>query len=373
MLIDYGKRAYLKMSELEKRIEKIEKEIEKSTYNTLVFDLSSPENAINFYKGVKFLAKGDNQLKGELIITINSSANANYQIKLNGAVVKIGKISGSENVISFDLAVYDGENLIELDFSSSVAFSFSVLKITLIGQIEYLSQKRKLSLASTTFSDYIIYQNGNFATLYNYSLSSLVKVFDYDDVLDVSLLGYVNEILYIGIVNKENILTLETLSLGGDVYKDGVVLSKNVSSVCGYASGNGVKIVFSKAGEVMQGDYVLGDAFTYQKTGRRGAFVTADADVYGAYVIYGDYKPCKLVDYTATYVLEKGDNYHIAKLNENYIIRYAKEERLYKQEINGVTVNPIKLSACNEIIRLYDGKYIKRVRDVLTIGKEENV
>lgn len=373
MLIDYGKMAYVKINELNKRIEKLEKQVNKSTYNTLVFDLTPPEKGYAFDKVIKFLSNGDGVVKGELTVSIPESASVTYQIIFQNKTVKMGSVTAIESVITFELSANDGENEVDLKFSSTEDLKFDGLKVTLGGQVEYLSQKRKLSLSTTTFSDYIIYLNADVATLYEYSLGSLVKVCDYFNVLDVSLLGYANQQLYVAVISEENELSFETISSDGERVKNPNVTIKNVSSIYGYVSDSGINVVFSKAGNILVGEYGYDGTFNYQKTGRRGAFVTGDSDVLGVYIIYGEYKPTKLVDYSATYVLEKGENYHVAVFNDEIVVRFNYGGRLYKQTLNGGLSKPVKLSACDEIIRLYDGKYVKRVRDVLTVGKEEDV
>lgn len=373
VLIDYGKMAYIKINQLEKRIETLEKDLAKSVYNTLFFDFTTPEKLTNFDKSVKFISNGDTAVKVEILISIPSSTRLQYQVKHNESLIKSGYCQSLESVITFDLGAHNGENTLELIISSQVELEFNYLKLTLGGQIDYHSQKRKLSLSTTTYSDYVAYQNGDFATVYSYYSGSLVNVLEYSGILDISLLGFDGNKLYIGLVNENNELKIETLTERGERYASGQTLAKNVSSVCGYLNENGVSVVFSKAGEIMLGNYQIGSEFAYEKTGRRGLLVSADSDVLGAYVVHGDYRPTKLVDGFATYVLEKGENYHITKTYGGYAIRYGAGGRLYKQEINGGVLNPVKLSTYDEIIRLCDGKYIKRVRDVLTVGKEENV
>ncbi len=372
MVIDYGKRAYIKLSELEKRLASLEKKLEKSAYTTLFFDLTAGESASSFIKNLKFLSKGDSVVKAELFITLNSLVYLNYQVKLNGKLIKSGTTSTLESVIAFDVGAIDGENSLEIMLSSSANFKFDNLKLTLGGQVEYYLQKRKLSLSTTTYSDYIIYQNGNLATLFYYEDGNLSKMLELSEIFDVSLLGFDGIKLYVGVVNKVNELKIETIDVYGE-RESSIALDKNVSSVCGYLNENGVTVIYSKAGDILMANYRSNGSFFSEKTGRRGALVTCDSDTYQVYVVYGDYKPTKLVDYYATYVLDKGENYHVIKTDGGYIVRYALDGRLYEQEVTSVTKKPTMLSSCDEMVRLNDGKYLKRVRDVLTVGKEEDV
>lgn len=371
MLIDYGKRAYIKLGELEKRIVQLENQIKKTAYNTLFFDLTTPEIITKLNKSVKFLSNGDSLVKGEVFLGVPQGAFVNYQISCKGLVIKYGKTSSLENIITFDFAVEDGINSLDFTFYSSVEFEFNSIKITLGGQIDYYNQKRKLSLATTGYSDYIIYQYGDSATLYDYGLDGLVKVTEFNGVYDISLLGFSNEKLYVAVIDDKNALTIQTLDISKDTISKSSVLSKNVSSVCGYISQDRVKVIFSKTGEIMVGEYSFNQTFSFEKSGRRGDKVTADSSVIDAYVIYGDYKPTKFVEYFATYVLNKGENYHVIKDGDAYLIYYGLDGWLYKQTVNGNVSKPIKLSACDEILKLHDGKYIKRVRDVLTVENED--
>ncbi|MBQ3234804.1 MAG: hypothetical protein IJA97_01425 [Clostridia bacterium] len=71
-----------------------------------------------------------------------------------------------------------------------------------------------------------------------------------------------------------------------------------------------------------------------------------------------------------TYVINKGKSYHVNKLDDGYEITYSLDGVLYSQVVNGEVNAPVKVGLYDERVKLFDGKYLNRVRGTLTISEE---
>ncbi len=70
-------------------------------------------------------------------------------------------------------------------------------------------------------------------------------------------------------------------------------------------------------------------------------------------------------------VFLNGKNFHIEKADEKLIIYYENNGNCYTVEVlNDEISQPIKIGEFEEIIKLNDGRYVKRVNDLIVISKE---
>ncbi len=368
MELDYGKRAYIKVLELEKKLEDLIKESERDKIKTLTFDLSVPETKATFNRTLKFIATDDCVASVSIKLTAPESVPIFYEILRNSEVVKTGKTEVSETFIAFDLGVFSGENVVDVSLMAGVPFPLDELSVTVQGKVNYLTSKRRLSCVDVGGENYIVYLNENTYTLYSYAGGNLVEKYR-TNVYDACILGYINGELYIGSISLDYGLkiTIYRTSTGSSLTTKALV--NGVSSVCGYQSGETAVIVYVKTGVVYKGTYERASGYSEQPTYRRGSSVFADPNVDGAYVILDGYKPTKfIVNNVGTFVINKGDNYHIEKSNDCYKITYSSDGKLISQTVYDKVSNPIKLSFLDEEIKLFDGKTLMRVRDKLTIG-----
>ena len=66
--------------------------------------------------------------------------------------------------------------------------------------------------------------------------------------------------------------------------------------------------------------------------------------------------------------IEKANNYHINKSENGYFITYNDGSKLYEIQIkNDSIVKKVVKDFCDELLPLYDGKILKRVRDIITV------
>lgn len=72
----------------------------------------------------------------------------------------------------------------------------------------------------------------------------------------------------------------------------------------------------------------------------------------------------------ATYVIEKGENYHFVKTENGYEITYSNENKLFSQEITNLPNTPKSIDFFDEKITLYDGKKLTRIKDLISFSEE---
>ncbi len=70
----------------------------------------------------------------------------------------------------------------------------------------------------------------------------------------------------------------------------------------------------------------------------------------------------------STYVINKGENYHVKRHFDGYEIIMSSDGKLLSQTVHDKVGDLLKLEFCDEEVTLFDGKILKRVRDKLTIG-----
>ena len=294
MDLDYGKRAYIKVLELEKRLENYIKNNDEQKEKSLTYDLSLPETRAVFVRRLKFMANADGIVKVSATLISPEDVPLIYEIYRNGELVKSGKTDTTETLITFDVGAFEGENELEFSISAGLPFVLDGFKLTVQGKVDYLECKRRISTIAVGESNYVLYLNGNSYTLYYYAGESLVQKY-YDDAYDACILGLVGSELYVGSISLDYGLkiTIINVSTGGGLTTKALV--KGVSSICGYQSGNVVTVIFVKTGEVYKGVYDRGSGFSFQSTYRRGTSVFAEPEVSNAYVISDDYKPTKFI------------------------------------------------------------------------------
>ncbi len=69
--------------------------------------------------------------------------------------------------------------------------------------------------------------------------------------------------------------------------------------------------------------------------------------------------------------LKFGDKYHLIKEGNNYVIEFTDGNKILSQTIYGSQISvPITVDYCEERVKLLNGKYLLRYRDILSIKKE---
>ena len=295
MFTDYGKRAYIKVIELEKELDKRLKELQENSYRGLFFDLSTPETATAFTRKAKFVANADGTMRCVLTVYPPSGVSVIYEILVYSKLIKTGTVSGGETAVSFDMGVFKGENEITVKLYASIPYVLENLSLTIEGSVgEYLGN-RKLSCVTHNDKNYILFVCDGWYYLYLYDGSGLNLITQKDGVIDGCIGGIINDVMYVVILNENNsfnILRYNLLTSSGFTTQS---LSSGVTSVCAYPHDGGIKVLFIKSGELNIGFYDSESGFFYEKTSRRAQKVFADADAPGVYILHDEFKPVKFI------------------------------------------------------------------------------
>ncbi len=370
MFRDYGKMAYVKVSELEKRFEKLQKELLSSITNTLSFDLVTPEKRNVFRK--TFLC---NCLKTSTVtIKVNFQSNLflsiEYDLFINGNSVQKGAFSDGKGTLDFQAGVGEGKLDFEIELYSPSPFLIENLFITVNGSVEYFSEFNRISALNHQQMTYFSAVNSNKLVLYVYDEQGLTELFNLNEIKDASIAGLINGELYVLYIDVSNVLRV--LIYDVETFH-GIICNLNANgatSVCGYPYGDGIKVFYTLTGSVFSGEYVKDGNFKGENTWRKGNKVFCEPNIIGVYIVSDAYNSNKLVTENETVVLSKGNNHHITQTQTGYIITYSDKNVLYAQELDDRLNTPILTGYCDEKVKLYDGNYLVRVRDSLKIRKD---
>ncbi len=371
MFSDYGKRAYLKVIELEKKFESLQKELRNSVTNTLCFDLLTPERRVIFGQKFALVSKDNSTINLTIDVATDININVQYQLVLDGVVIESGNLANGSGTLKMEIGVGTGELKFQINLLSPITFGLQNLYVTVSGKVEHVTDYRRLSVLTMSDISYVTNINESRLILYGYdSVEGLYELFNWTDVKDVSIAGFMGGelyVLYIDLSYTAHLLLYNPITFEGKMVELGC---SGVTSICGYPYGNGIKVFYVLTGNVYSGVFIKGESFTSSVVKRKGVKVTADADVVGAYVISDAYNSNKLVTESSTYVLEKGKNHHLVKTELGYKIIYNNDNVLYEQEIKELVGTPTRVGYCDEKLRLCDGKNIIRVREALKISEE---
>ena len=366
MFTDYGKKAYLKVLELEKRVDKLQNEVEKSIKQSLIFDLATPEILMHHTKSINFNVSNDCISKVDLNLKCSVDSEITYKICIDSTLIKSGVFSGADS-FSIELPLQKGTSHLAFKFDCSEHFLFNVFSVVIDGCVNYLNVDRRLSSVLINNANYITYLNEGVLGFYSYNNSILSKIIELNDISDGCIAGCYNGELYALLITKDNQIKVFVYNLEKS---SGSILRLNVqgaSSICGYVSDNFVTIYFVSGGRVFKGLYQKGAKFSYELVNRRGVKVYSSPDVTNAYVI-SDNKNAKLVIVNqSTCVLEGGKFYHIEKTGSGYNVTYSKDNKVYLKVINEKISSPSVYDYCDEVIKLYDNKKLKRTRDKISV------
>jgi hypothetical protein len=371
MLSNYGKLAYLKVLELEKRFENFQKDLKGSLTDLLTYDLTTPERRTVFTKKFTCKSNSTSTLNVKVDLKTDTEIKIEYQFFIGDTLVKTDFLQGGNGSFSFDYAVAQGKLNFTLKLIAVTSFTISNLYVTLSGKVSYLTEFRRLSYYTHGDVTYITTISGNVLTIYGYSvLEGLHELFILTEIKDASIVGFINGELYVSFIDEQNalkVLMYNVQTFGGLIANLSV---SGVTSLCGYGYGDGVEIIFVLTGNVYVGVYVKGEPFTYQAVKRKGVKVTAEASVPGVYIISDAYSSNKLVTSEETYVLDRGGNHHISKIEGGYAITYSDKNSLYYQEVGERVTTPQSAGYADERITLLDGKFLIRVRDLIKISED---
>ncbi len=296
MFSDYGKRAYVKVIELEKRFEQLKKELQSSTIDVLSFDLTTPERRAVFSQKAYFTCKNAGNIVVNLEVNTDLSVPLNYQVIVNGKIIKSGTSLEGKCNLKIETGVLEGDCVIQTNLSASMTFSIKNFYVSVSGKVKYYQSERRISYATVNGVNYVSFLNNDRVILYSYDNNlGLFSLYELSDVKDACIAGFINGelyLLYITSDNKIKVLIYDPEEYAGFIYGLNV---NGATSVCGYPVDNKIKVIYVVKGEVFVGTYEKGLQFYSEQTKRRGTKVTCDCDCVGAYVITGAFNSNKLI------------------------------------------------------------------------------
>lgn len=298
MILDYGKTAYVKVQELEKKILQLQQEINKNVYKSIDFNFY-PSGEVESVYWVRFNALKSAVSKIKFNINTQSSVEYKFTVKLYiqqecicTKTVELGKEDGFE----IDVALNSGKNEIKILLVSSISYTLKSIKVIVNGYVDYLNEYNRLTKTTYNGVDYVLHVSGESATLYTYTpADGLIARSKFSELKDACIGGVITNKLLIVTVDAYNslkVMFLELSNFEGSYYDIGI---DGVSSVAAYLNGNRVRILFVKFNNVYAGNFTASGNFSCEKTGRRGSAVFADADCQGVYFISTDARGSKLV------------------------------------------------------------------------------
>ena len=296
MFTDYGKIAYVKVTELEKKFEEFKKGFSSSTVEILNYDLSTPEKQAVFTKKAYFTAKEQTGVIVSVEVETNLETQMNYRISLNDLVVDSGVSSNGKLSLQLESNVEKGDGVLKVYLSSSMQFNLLKTAITISGKVKHFECDRRLSCVALQDSNYISFLNNKILHLYHYKGNNeLESLYEISDVIDGCFGGCINNELYIFYITKEHelrSLIFDTVNRYGFIYD---LSARGVTSVGAYPVGNGVKVIFISKNEIYSGIYSKSLVFYYEKTNRRGIKLYTDCDAPLAYVVKSALNSTKLI------------------------------------------------------------------------------
>lgn len=296
---DYGKRAYHLACELEKRIEKIEKNSIESVYNEIIFNFTDVQNLSSYKKSFSINALRESRYIIQGSIKVKSSAEKNAKINIYVDKVLAFSFEIKPNVETpflFEATLTKGVNLIITELSSSDNFTIDSLNFKVCGTVNYVESNNLLTHATYESKDYIGHLLNDNLTIYKYDTQNgLEKLKGINNLLEANFLGIVDSIIYIiGIDDKRNLVYIEFSILYNTVFRR-LIGVNNVSSVCGYLVNRTMVLYYSKLNEIYKGVFLLGNEFTYEKTGRKGIKLYSDSNSPDKYVVVDKLLNTKLI------------------------------------------------------------------------------
>ncbi len=295
---DYGKRAYIKLLNLEKRLEKLEKESSEVSYSQLNFDLSGADISTNFNKSFKLEVgkEGVYTFNCSMQSSLDSLINVRVEILVNSVVVcNQDNYYSKKNTFSFEAPLREGVNEITCKISSSNPMSLTELSFRVNGFINYVKTTNALSHVSYGGADYILHLKDKGATLYSYSQSELKKAVTLNELSECSIIGAKSGYLYILGLTTEKNLVVYRVNLERCTTSSLMLNITGASSACGYSINDVFTIIFAKDGEIFKGKYVFGLPFSYERINLKGVKLVTCPSANGAFIVVDKYLNAKLV------------------------------------------------------------------------------
>ena len=179
--LDYGKEAYVKLQELKKKVENLEKIQSKFHYNELRFNLGEDYNITKFERSftIDALNEGKHYFKFVINAEILNLTGVITDIYVNDVICcTFANIINGEFPFTISPTLIKGENSIKIVMNSALEFDINSITATICGLVDYSKMDYSLSLATCGIRNYIITKTpSEIKVRYYYSNDSLKTIF----------------------------------------------------------------------------------------------------------------------------------------------------------------------------------------------------
>lgn len=297
---DYGKMAYVKVCELEKKLKNIENLYSDVKYNEVNFSFKDKANKNDYEKTFKVNAVKDGKytFKGSVEIDLSITNGVSVFVYVNGVLAYTNKNQNTVNFsYDFEAVLSKGENEIRTTLEANDSFNLISLNYAVCGYIDYVKSKNALSRITYNGNDFILHLLDDKALLYRYNaLNGLNLNGEFSSLFDASLIGVDSNNVYLAVVDSNKFLQVISYDYNNNVILNNVALNVGgVLSVCGYMLGDSFKLYFTRLLEVCCGDFSFPNEFTYYRTGRKGVKVYLEPNETNYLIISDKYSNAKLV------------------------------------------------------------------------------
>jgi hypothetical protein len=297
---DYGKMAYVKVCELEKKLKNLESLYSEVKYNEVNFSFKENANKNCYEKTFKVNAVKDGKytFKGSVEIDVALQNGVSVLVYVNGVLAYSNKNLNLTNFsYDFEAVLSKGENQIKTTCQAEESYNLISLNYTVCGYIDYVKSNNALSRISYNGYDFILHLLDDKAFLYKYSaLNGLILNGEFSSLFQASIIGVDSNCVYLAAIDSSKFLRVISYDYNNNVIVNNVALNVGgVLSVCGYMFGDTFKLYFTRLLEVCCGDFSFSNEFTYYRTGRKGAKVYLEPNETNYLIISDKYSNAKLV------------------------------------------------------------------------------
>lgn len=300
MLIkDYGKMAYAKLYEIENKIAKLEKTVSENITTELNFNYGEEENIKSYEKTFTFNSKK----KQTAVMIIESDF-----LLTGGAVACVSTVTANGNSLTsfyirngvktqrFSVVLSEGENQVFVSVECNNNFTVKSFKVTFVGVIEYNENEEHLSYANLRNGNYLLSQKNGYGELFYYNgTNGLVSVVILNGIFECRIVKATETQVNIIAVDTEKRLKYFVYNNLEDKLYEYNLGVNSVSSACGHEQNGVIEIYFCKLSEVYKGRITESSGIIYERTGKSGIKVYADANTENAIIIVDKYKNATLV------------------------------------------------------------------------------
>lgn len=374
---DYGKRAYLKLQEIENKINLLEKEQQSFNYSELKLKFGGATSVYTFDKTltVDALKEGRFNFKGSFCADNISTLGIITKIYVNDVLnTNFVCVVDADFPFNFQTTLLKGVNTIRVLMTSTSPFNLEYFNLEVNGFITYAKSQNNLSIVTENSRDYILnhYQTNTDIYLYErlFELKLIRRIYN---VNHTSLIGSDSDYLYLACVNLNNVLSIKRLNKSTFYLEDFSLGVGGVQFVAGYKIANGFKILFCKLYSLYEGFYNTStNTFSYINTGKKGVKVYAEPNYSDIYVITDRLGESKFVLENGVILnIGQGENYHFIKTQTGYNIEFVCDGKVVMQTVeNGKVKESKTVDYCDERLLLGDGYYLTRQNNDISIKKE---